>query len=85
VARDATGRTVVVSIVVGAPAEAIVRLVRPPQELARGRWPAAAGARTLRLRVPQRVTAGSTWVVVTARDRTGRVRQLSRQIVLPAP
>jgi hypothetical protein len=75
---------VVVSLVVGAPGEAIVRLVRPPEELARGRYPMATATRTLRLHVPARVTPGPTWVVVTARDRTGRVRQVSRQIRLPA-
>jgi hypothetical protein len=84
--RDARGRVVTVSLTVGAPGEAVVRLVRPPDELARGRWAVAeAGARTLRLRVPAKVAAGPTWVVVSALSAPLRVRQLSRQIRLPAP
>jgi hypothetical protein len=86
VEHDAKGRVVVVSLTVASPGEAVVRLVRPPSELTRGRWPvAAAGARTLRLRVPAKVEAGQAWVVVSVLNPTLRVRQLARQIRLPAP
>lgn len=78
-------RAVVVRLVVGAPAEAIVRLIRGRHELLRGRYQVAAGTSTLRLTVPPRVAAGAAWLVVTARDQAGRLRQLSRRVLLPAP
>jgi hypothetical protein len=85
VQHDAKGRVVVVAFTVGSPGEAVVRLVRPPDELTRGRWPiAAAGARTLRLRVPAKLEGGPAWVVLSALTPTLRVRQLARQIQLPA-
>ena len=84
VAESASGRTVVIRLVVGSSGEAIVRLIRS-RELVRTRQPVAAGTRTLRVRVPQRVTAGPAWVVVSARDTVGRVRQVSRLVRLPAP
>jgi hypothetical protein len=84
VVSTTTGRTIVVRLVVRAPGEAVVRLIRIPRQLARGRYQvAAAGTKTLRLPVPRWIAPGQAWVVVTARDRTGRLRQLSRSIRLP--
>jgi hypothetical protein len=52
----------------------------------RGRFAIDRGASTLRLAVPRSAPQGWTWVVVTARDPiTGRLRQLSRQVLLPPP
>jgi hypothetical protein len=76
-------RAVVVRLVVGSPGEAIVRLIRERHELLRGRYPVTAGASTLRLAVPHRVAPGAAWLVVTARDQAGRLRQLSRRLLLP--
>jgi hypothetical protein len=77
-------RTVVVRLVVGSAGEAIIRLIRENRELTRGLYPIAKGTSTLRLPVPRSAPQGSAWVVVTARDRTGRLRQLSRRVLLPA-
>jgi hypothetical protein len=77
-------RTVVVRLVVGSAGEAIVRLIRDNRELARLRSPIGTGASTLRLPVPRTAPQGWTWVVVTVRDpTTRRLRQLSRQVLLP--
>lgn len=83
--RDAKGRVLAVSLTAGAPGEAVVRLVRPPDELERARFVvAAAGARTLRVHVPAKVAGGQTWVVVSVLSPPLRVRQVSRQIRLPS-
>jgi hypothetical protein len=85
VRNDGKGRVIVVSMTIASPGEVVVRLVRPPSELTRGRWPVALeGSHTLRLRVPAKVSAGSAWVVVSALGPPLRVRQLSREIRLPA-
>ena len=84
VVNSAARRSVVVRLVVDTAGEAIVRLIRDNRVLVRGRYAIDRGASTLRLAVPRFVPQGMTWVVVTARDPiTGRLRQLSRQVLLP--
>jgi hypothetical protein len=86
VVNGETRRSVVVRLVVGTAGEAIVRLIRDNRVLVRDRYAIDRGASTLRLAVPRSAPQGWTWVVVTARDPiTGRLRQLSRQVLLPPP